>query len=271
MTATTAHRSPDTARRSGDGGLPGAIVGEWTKLWSVRSTWWSLLASAVLMAAAAGQLAIYTANGNTNADPADDQGIVAVGGSAIGAFELAQYAIIALAVLVLAGEYSAGTIRTTLQCVPSRGRLLLAKATLVAGVSFVAGLLLGVLGIAVADPVLGEWGRLDPAEAAGDVLAVGAYSALIGVFALGVGAALRGAVGALITVFLLLSVVPAMLGLLDLEMVRRFVDALPGVAGGHFMRGDGDTYPAPVGLALLAGWAAVALGAGHAVLRRRDA
>ncbi|MEO3821059.1 ABC transporter permease [Plantactinospora sp. B24E8] len=257
-------------RHSG-GGLPGAIASEWTKLWSVRSVWWCLLSSVVLMAATAGQLAIYVQNSNTNPEPVDDRGVVAIGRMAVDAVELAQFAVLALALLVITSEYGTGMIRNTLQWTPSRWRLLLAKTTIVAGVTFAVGTLLGVLGAAVAAPVLGEWGRFEAPEAFGDALGVGAYLALISVFTLGLGAALRGPVGTLVAVFLVLTVVPTMLRLPDLAILDTLADVLPGSAGLHFLRGDTDPYPPAVGLLLLAAWAGATLAAGHTVLRRRDA
>lgn len=262
-----------TARPHPGGGLSGAIASEWTKLWSVRSVWWSLLASVLLMAATAGQLAIYVQNSNTNTEPADDRGVMAVGRIAIDAVELTQFAVLALALLVITAEYSTGTIRPTLQWTPSRWRLLLAKTTVVAGVTFGVGIGLGGLGAAVAAPVLGQWGRFDAAETLGDMIGLGAYLALISVFTLGLGAALRGAVGTLVTVFLTLVIVPTTLRLPDLAALNTIADALPGSAGLHFLRADTDTapYPPAVGLLLLLGWTLAALLAGHTTLHRRDA
>jgi ABC-2 type transport system permease protein len=273
---TTMTTLPTTDRSTGrhgvtGGGLTGAIASEWTKLWSVRSVWWNLLASALLMAAAAGQEAVYVVNENTNTNPADHPGVVTLGSVAISSVLLAQFTVIALAMLVITAEYATGTIRATLQWTPSRGRVLLAKTAVVVVVTFVVGALLGVLGVAVADPVLGEWGRFPVAETVGDVLALATYLSLISVFTLGVGTALRSAVGTLTTVFMVVMVVPTALGVLDNEFVNRFVDGLPGVAGHHFMRGGTDPYPPAVGLALLAAWAVAAMLAGHAVLRSRDA
>ena len=50
--------------------LTGAVAAEWTKLWSVRSTWWTLLAAVLTMTATSAQLAIYAQNANTDDDPA---------------------------------------------------------------------------------------------------------------------------------------------------------------------------------------------------------
>ncbi|MFG2013259.1 ABC transporter permease [Micromonospora sp. NPDC048868] len=247
------------------------ISAEWTKLWSVRSTWWSLLAGVLLMAATAGQLAIYAANANTNDDPADDAGIVTVGSIVIGSVELTQYAVLALGLLVITSEFTSGTIRTTLQCTPSHGRVLLAKAVVTGAVTFALGLLLGAVGALVARPVLGRWGAAPAGGTVGDVLAVATYLALVGVLALGLGAALRSAVLTLTVLVATLMIVPLSLQEPDIAVLNRIADAFPGVAGAHFLAGDTDPYPAPVGLLLLAGWAGAALLLGRAALRRRDA
>ncbi|GAB2957033.1 ABC transporter permease subunit [Micromonospora polyrhachis] len=253
------------------GGLTGAIASEWTKLWSVRTTWWALLASVLLMAATAGQLAIYAANANTNDDPADDPGVVGVGRIVIDSMELTQYAVLAVALLVITSEYATGTIRATLQWTPSRTKMLLAKATVVGAVTFPVGLLLGVVGTVVARPVLGKWGTMPVGETVGDIAAVAAYLTLIGVFTLGLGAALRSAVLTLTILFLSLMIIPLSLQEPDIPVLTWIADLFPGVAGAHFMRGDTDPYPPVVGLLLLTGWAMVALFAGRLVLRRRDA
>ena len=170
---STVRRSHPPGRRPtrpGQRPVAGAVAAEWTKLWSVRTTWWTLLAGVLVMAATAGQLAIYAVNANTNDDPTDDPGVVTVGSIVIGSVELTQYAVLALGLLAITAEYTTGTIRTTLQCTPSRGRVLLAKAVVVGGaVTFALGLLLGGVGALVARPVLGGWGRAPAAGTMGDM------------------------------------------------------------------------------------------------------
>ncbi|MFF5259206.1 hypothetical protein ACFY4C_09705 [Actinomadura viridis] len=253
------------------GGLRGAVRAEWSKAWTVRSTWWCLLAGGVLMGLGAVQFSIFTTNANGNDDPADDKGVVEVGLIPMAALDLVQYALIGLAMLLITAEYAGGVIRTTLQWVPRRGVMLLAKTGVAAAAGGAAGVVLAVLGTAVAVPMLGRWGRFEMAGWLGDILAVGCYMALISVFALGLGAALRSGVGTLIAVFLLLAVLPAVLQASDVTVLERVADYLPGVAGASFMRGESEAYPSWAGLPILACWAAAAVGAGYAVLRRRDA
>lgn len=279
MTTAPAPRTPAAARRpalprTGGGPTAGylrAVAAEWTKLWSVRSTLWTLLGCLVLAAAAAAQLAIYAVDTNTNTDPADDKGVVTAGWIAVQTVDLAQFALVALAMLAFTAEYSTGTIRATLQWVPVRGRVLAAKVAVVAAVGFGTGLAVGAVGAAAASPLLGEWGTVDPAGLAGDMLSIGCYLALVGVFTLGLGTVLRSSVGTLTVVFLIFTVIPGLLQATDIAAVERIIDCLPSIAGARFLRGTGDWYPSVAGLGILAAWAAAAVGAGLLVLRRRDA
>ncbi|MCW3844907.1 ABC transporter permease, partial [Micromonospora yasonensis] len=236
--------------------MTAAIPAEWIKLRSVRSTWWTVLAAVLTMAATTAQLAIYAVNANTDDDSTVNPGIVGVGEIVAGSLELTQYVVLALGLFAITSEYTSGTIRTTLRCTPSRSRLLLAKAVVVGAVTFLVGLLLGGVGAAVARPVLGEWGRAPLGGTMADVLASATYLALVGVLALGLAAALRGAVLTLTVLFALLMIVPLSLQEPGITVLTRIADGFPGVAGGHFLAGDTDPYPAVVGLLLLAGWVA---------------
>jgi ABC-2 type transport system permease protein len=253
------------------GGFRGAVAAEWTKAWTVRGTWWNLVAGCALMVLVAFQMSIYVGNANDNPDPADDEGVVTVGSIAIQSVDLVQFTLIALAMLLITSEYSSGAIRTTLQWTPSRGAMLLSKAVVAGVIAAVAGVVLAALGSAVGAVMLGRWGSFEPAEWTGEMLSVGAYLGLIGVFALGVGTALRSAAGTLVVVFLIVVLVPGLLQASDITVVERVAEFLPGVAGAAFMRGAAEAYPSWVGLPILAGWAAAALGAGYATLRGRDA
>ncbi|WP_320064752.1 ABC transporter permease [Micromonospora sp. RTGN7] len=267
--ATTTRSTPAAGPSSAPppGPLAGAVAAEWTKLWSVRSTWWTMLSAVLLTAATAGQLAIYAANANTD----DDPGVVTVGSIVIDSLELTQYVVLALGLLAVTVEFGTGTLRTTLRCTPSRGRVLLAKAVVIAAVTFVLGLVLGGVGVLVAAPVLGEGGAAPLGGTLRDVTASAAYLALVGVLALGLGAVLRSPVLTLIVLLAGLMIVPLSLQEPGIAVLTRIADGFPGVAGGHFLAGDTGPYPPVVGLLLLAAWAAAALAAGRAALRHRDA
>ncbi|MBL7256164.1 ABC transporter permease [Paractinoplanes lichenicola] len=244
--------------------LRAAIGAEWTKLWTTRTVWWALLSALVLMAAGAGQYALYAGNGDLPASVFRD-GLVPAGSIAVLALSFAQLAFLALAMLAMTSEFSTGTIRSSLTWVPARGRLLLAKCAVVAAVTFVTGVVAGLLGSLVARPLLDDLGT--SAGVLTQSLKIGLYLAVLGILAVGLGAALRGPVLTLVVLLLLIVVVPPLLQVPDIAVLNAVADAMPGVAGNHFLEGDSPL----VGLAIVSAWAIAAVLAGRAVLQRRDA
>ncbi|MEC3982618.1 ABC transporter permease [Amycolatopsis sp. H20-H5] len=258
-------------REATGGGLSGAISSETTKLFSVRSTWWCLIAGAGLMLAYAGLLGAVQ---HVGAEHPDSAHRIVSGG----AFHLAQFAVVALATLFVTSEYASGSIRSTLQWVPVRHRMLAAKAAVLVPVLFGYGVLLAAAGIALAGPLVAGHGL---PTTAGNVLAtaagMGAYFALLGLLCLGLGTALRSTAGTIVTVFVLLLMIPMFTGSLGAEQL---VDYFPGFAGVNAMTEPGvpnavfgavSPYAPWVGVAPAAAWASAGLLAGAAVLRRRDA
>ncbi|QFG19813.1 ABC transporter permease subunit [Actinomadura sp. WMMB 499] len=272
LTEPPAAEAAAGSRASGGGGFRGALAAEWIKLWSVRSTWWGLAGAVALMGVACTILATDTATDNTSGRPGvEPPGVIDVTDVPVGAVDLVQFVVLALAILTVTGEYATGSVRTTLQCVPRRERMLAAKASVVAAVTFPTGIVLVLVGAATAAPMLGEWGRLDAGGLVRGALAAGTYLALAGALMTGVAAMLRSAAATLTTAFLFLMVVPMTLANARSQALRNVADALPATAGRYFMAGDGGPYPAVAGALIVAVWAAAALLCGTAVLRRRDA
>ena len=123
------HRAAFRAATFGD-----VLRSEWTKLRSVRSTFWALTVTvvlgiglgAVVSAAAARGYAKSSVSGKLSWDP------TAVSLDGIG---IATLAIAVLGVLCVSSEYSSGMIRTSLIAVPKRGRVLAAKSLVFAAVT----------------------------------------------------------------------------------------------------------------------------------------
>ncbi|MDX6738941.1 hypothetical protein [Actinocorallia sp. A-T 12471] len=244
--------------------LRAAAAGEWTRLTTIRSTWWTLAGAFVVMCLTCAQLGLIHANDNTDDRLDNDSGVTTAGAIAADAFSMGQFVLLALVVLWVSAEYANGNVRWIFQAVPVRGRVYLAKALVLGPVMFVAGALLCVLGALATYPLLGEWGTLD--GLVGDSLAMGAYSAVMGVVTLALVYLLRSAAGALSALFVLLVVVPV----IAMEAETSLANGLPSVAGTVFMTGVSDPYPPAVGLAVVVGWAcACSLGALY-VLRKRD-
>ncbi|MET9551666.1 ABC transporter permease [Streptomyces sp. NPDC006645] len=245
------------------GGPGGAVAAEWTKLWTVRAAPVCLIAGVLLMG-------VFTFYYGAIA-AINDHPVQPVGNAPVTASVLVQFAVAVLAMTAVTGEYATSSVHATLLWVPVRHHVQLAKALVAAVVTGAAGVLLGVLGTAVAWASFDGRATFDAATVAGQVLSLGGYLALVSVLTVGVSFALRAPAGVLTVLFLLLYGVPTMLVGLGGEVLLTVNDYLPHGAGTHAMLADEAPYPSPVGFLIVAGWAAVAHLTGRQVLRRRDA
>ena len=111
---------------------------EWTKLRSVRSTFWALTVAVVLGIGLGAAISAAAAHGYAKSSASDklswDPTGISTSGLAIGSL-----AIVVLGVLYISSEYSSGMIRTSLIAVPKRGRILAAKSLVYAVLTFVVG------------------------------------------------------------------------------------------------------------------------------------
>ncbi len=265
--------STTTAVRPSGGGLRGAVASEWTKLWTIRSTWWCL-ASSVLFAALVGiQLGISADYDRTNPEPGVGQDPVRLGDLAVSAIGLVQLVVLALPMLVITGEYATGAIRSTFQWTPVRRTVLLAKTAVVVPVLFVTGCVLALVAAGTSWPAIAPWSGFSAGELLRDVLATGVYVASAAVFTLGVGAVLRSSVGTLVANIMLLMILPMMLTQSSWEPARYAGALLPGGAGQTFLTGSAGEVP--IGpwpsLAVLLTWTAATLYTGIRTLNSRDA
>ena len=248
-------------------------ISEWIKLRSVRSTWWAVGGAFLAMAVAAALDGTSTAN--------ELQAEVAPPGSttyvslAISGVNFVQFIVPVPAMLLITSEYASRSITFSLQCVPARTRLLLGKAGIVAAFGFALGTLLGVVGVAVGVPALGEYGHFVAGDTVRSVLAIGLYCGMISMVALGVGTFTRSSAATVSLLFLVLLVASTLLGGLGEAMGWDWLVTIsayfPNIAGETFITGSDQPYSPVIGLLTLSGWAAAALLAGLAALKTRDA
>jgi ABC-2 type transport system permease protein len=92
---------------------------EWTKLRTVRSTWWTLLAAFAAMVGIATLVSELTVHQWATTTPAKRLLFDPLETSVSGAF-FAQFAMGVLGVLVITTEYGTGMIRNTFAAVPQR-------------------------------------------------------------------------------------------------------------------------------------------------------
>jgi ABC-2 type transport system permease protein len=257
-------------------GLAGTNASEWTKLWSVRSTWWCLAGAAAMMAVFGGSVGHGAGNRPEQAAGTPPAGqMLPVEYAAMGALLLAQFALIALAVLVNHRGVRQRQHQVTLLWDPRRGRLL-AKAVVLAVVMLVAGTAVAALAAVAANLLAGEYGLFVLSDVAAASVRIGCHMAAAALFALGAGTAIRSTAGALTTTFVLFLVAPYVVSQAASDLLVTVANHLPGLAGMEYIGtteflGIDVPYSPSGGAAILLAWTAAALLTGYAVLRMRDA
>ena len=136
--ATIARIRPDHQAAFRPATFGDALRSEWTKLRSVRSTFWALTVTVVVGIALGAVISAVTAHAYARFSVSQKLSWDPTGVSGAG-MAIAQLAIAVLGVLCISSEYSSGMIRTSLIAVPKRGRVLAAKSLVFAGVTFVVG------------------------------------------------------------------------------------------------------------------------------------
>ncbi len=266
--------SPIPVRRAT---LADAILSEWTKIRSVRSTMWTL-GTMIVLTLGIGFLAAGLASSTDSAINGTPLPIFGLYGVMLGII-----CVITLGVLAISVEYGTGLIRTTLTACPARARVLTAKAIVFFLLTFAITLVCTALVAAVDSALLSDQVTLKPtgAEWLRATVGVSLYVALTGLVSLAVGQLVRHSAGAITIMLgvLLLPYVMAMFmfseGLSDLRSVL-IEYSIPTQLIGLYIPdsgldaiGDGPTGWIP--LAIIGGAAVVALGGAYASLLKRDA
>ena len=301
MTATVETPAAfEIALPPGRAGLRRAVAAEWTKLWTVRSTTWTLVATG---AAVVGLSALSTGT----VSPSDIVGDP-TRRSLIGIF-LGQLIFGVLGVLVMSAEYGTGTIRATLAAEPRRPVVLVAKILVFGAVAVVLSEILTFCAFGVGQAILSSKHALGPATitrrahqlgihvlphklqgllgtgsaSLGQpgvlraVVGAGLYLALLGLLALGLATVVRhtaGAISAFVAVVLVLPLITEALPTSIRDAVARYLPSNIGLVMFSTRGVTGEIGPAfsPwAGLGLLVLYTAVVLAVGCWVLVRRDA
>ncbi|MFG1924663.1 ABC transporter permease [Cryptosporangium sp. NPDC048952] len=245
---------------------------EWTKLRSVRSTW--ITAASAVVAGVA--LSVLGASDLLSASPSDLPSGWDPTAESLKGFLFAQLVIGMLGALAVTPEFGTGMIGTSLVFVPSRSRLLAAKAVVVAAIGLVVSVVTTVLSFAVVQLMLTSADL--PAAGLGDpgvfraLLSGTLYLTLVALLGVAIGALVRSAtsslallVGALLLVPALGPGLPGVLG----DGFGKFWPITAGQAAYTVVPTDGAVAPG-LGLVLLAVAAVVVTVASHVAFRVRD-
>ena len=277
MPAATATR-PTPPRASRGAGFGHLLLSECTKLRSVRSTIWSLIVLVIVSLGFTALIAALTVANWTGPHAASrDAAILADPVSTIlGGFGLGQLAVCVLGTLVMTTEYSTGVIRASLLAVPRRIPMLVAKGIVFAALILVVGEILAFgsffLGsVILHSRVVVTLGQPGVARA---VIGTGLALAVLGLFAMAIGALIRHTAGAIATVIGVVLVLPILTGLLPGTWGAHINAYLPEQAGGLISQAHqqaGDLLSPWQGFGVFCIWTALLLIAAAYLLRRRDA
>jgi ABC-2 type transport system permease protein len=278
MSATTQLPGPAAPARleprAGRAGFGGALRSEFTKIRSVRSTYWTLLALTVVTIGI-GTLACVGAVSR----PGDVRGpsFDATQRSLVGLI-LGQLIIVVLGALTVTSEYSTGMIRTSLTVQPRRGTVLAAKGVVFTAVALVTGLVASFLSFFIGQAILSSKHLNASIGDPGVLRAViggGLFLAVCGMLAFGLGtllrhtaAAISAGIGLLFVLFVLVNFLPSSWQ----DHVDKWVPFNAGSQIWSTVNAPDTHLFAPwTGFAVFTGYAVIAIIAGAVTFLKRDA
>jgi ABC-2 type transport system permease protein len=253
----------------------GVLRSEWTKLRSLRSTLWTLLAALGLMVGIGALLTSSNVSQYADQAAARRDGFEPISASLNGV-GFAELAIGVLGVLMISGEYGTGMIRATLTVVPRRLPVLWAKLAVFAGVVFAVSLAGSVVSFLVGQQVLREHGLgvgIGAPGAVRSVVGAALYLTVAGLIGLTLGALLRNTAAGISTFTAVFLLVPALFSALPAALDRHVTPYLPSYAGQAIYRHYSALgWLSPwTGFAVLCAYAVVLVAAAAWRLLRNDA
>jgi ABC-2 type transport system permease protein len=291
-------------RAAGRASFGGALRSEFTKIRSVRSTYWTLFAlivvcvgigalfsfgeAAQMSRLVSGEAGPFHGGGQGGPPPASviaQLRAIRVGRAAsVSLFGLliGQLIIVVLGSLTITSEYSTGMIRTSLTSMPRRGAVFASKAIVFGIVALVTGLITSFLAFFVGQAILSTQHintTLGHPGVLREVIGGGLFLAVCGLLSFGLGAALRHTAGAIASSIGLLFVLWILGNFLPSPPSGWFGQAdidkwLPFNAGSGIWQNQANginPFSPWVGFAVFCGYAAIALIAGLVLFRKRDA
>jgi ABC-type transport system involved in multi-copper enzyme maturation permease subunit len=309
---------------TGRAGLGGALASEFTKLRSVRSTYWTLGALFIVSVGLGIAITAGTA-ANMAANPSNKAGFDATQTSLGAFFELGQLIIAVIGAMVITSEYSTGMIRTSLTAQPRRGVIYAAKAIVFTAVTLAISLVTAFIAFFVGQAMLsgkgvaaslfhtvtvpanaftrcvggGVGGQVPDSAGPGcnghllttfsgtdvitastvltAIIGTALFVTIVALIAFGVGAIVRHTAGTITIVIALLFIVP----LLEIALpsnwhddIMRFLPDAANQVVSLTISGNGvgqHLWSAWPQLGVTALWAAVLVGIGAYLFRKRDA
>jgi ABC-type transport system involved in multi-copper enzyme maturation permease subunit len=250
------------------------VRSEWTKLRSLRSTRWSLLAATILTIGFPILAASVISAHWGHRSPAERASFNPLDVSLIGS-QIAQLAIGVLGVLVITGEYSTGMIRASFTAVPKRLPVLWAKTAVFAAVTFALMLPAVLIAFFASQSILSRHHAeiaFSHAHVARAVIGAALYLTAIAIFSLSLGTILRNTAGGIATFAAILFVIPPLMNVFPQSWNDAVSPYLPSNAGRAILALTKDAHSLGpwTGFGVLCAYAFGALAVAAVLLVRRD-
>ncbi len=219
---------------SGRAGFGGTLRSEFTKIRSVRSTWWTLIVLLAISIGIGAAISGAAAANWSHASASDRATFDATQVSIAGLFYLGQLVIVVLGAMVLTAEYSTGMIRTSLTAMPRRIVMYAAKVVVFACVAIVVTLIAAFIAFFLGQALLASThdnATLSQPNVLRAVIGSALYVTVCGLFAFAAGAILRHTAAAITSVIGLLFVIPILAHLLPSSWYQDLERWLPDAAG----------------------------------------
>ena len=289
---------------TGRAGLAGTIRSEFTKLRSVRSTYWTIAAMVIVSVGFAAIAGFAIAN-NLHNNPVNKAGMDATQASLGGFFELGQLIIAVLGALTITSEYSTGMIRTSLTAMPRRGTVYAAKLLVFSTVTLVVSLITSFIAFFVGQAAMSGSGVsaslfhsvtipanavqngpagnvtfsgtivITPATVLTAIIGTALFVTVVAMIAFGLGAIIRHTAGAITSAIGLMFIIPVIVQLLPntwrWDIMRFFPDAAGRVLSVTVGQHNPHLWSAWPQFGVTLVYAAVLLGVGAYLFRKRDA
>lgn len=263
-------------------GFAETLRSEFTKIRSVRSTYWSLLA---LVVVTIGFSALSSAGAAQHASHLSDSGRVKFLATfdatqqSLGGLILGQLIIAVLGTLTVSSEYSTGMIRTSLTVMPRRSTLFAAKGVVFAAVALVTGLVASFASFFTGQAIMSGQHvsvTLEHPNVLRAVIGGALFLTVCGMLAYGLGAVVRHSAGAITATIGLLFVTFILVNLLPPSWQNHIDKWIPFNAGGQIWATNARAaqpamFSAWTGFAVFSAYAAITVAAGLVLFRKRDA
>ena len=255
--------------------LPRVIRSEWTKLWTLRSTRWSLLL-AFLAQAGLGPLIALIEMARWSHLTLQDRLTINPIDHSLGGWHLAQLAVAILGVMTMTGEYHTGMIRSSLMAAPKRLPVLWAKLLVFSAVALVLMLIAAFIGFLGGQAIFTQHHvnvTLSAHNALRCVFGAALFTTVTGALCIALGTIVRRTAGGIALFVGVFFVLPGLVEILPSTTADAIHPYLPSSAGGAIAQAlqDPHTFSPWGGFALFCGYTLATIVIAAVLLKRRDA